>query len=421
MSDLKTQIEALGPAARQAARALAVSGTAEKNRLLLAIADALEKEQETIIAANRQDLEQGKQAGLSAAMLDRLELNPKRIAAMAKGVREVSSLADPLDDADKVLKDWTRPNGLHLQKVRVPIGVIGIIYESRPNVTIDASVLCLKTGNATILRGGKEAIHSNKALVEIVGKAAVSAGFPKDVVSLVPVTDREAIPILCAMDKYIDLIIPRGGHGLVETVVTHARMPVLKHYHGVCHVYVHANANLAMAEKIILNAKCQRPGVCNAMETLLVDKAIAKQFLPLIAKSLREKGVKLFGDQAASEALGEKLEEPVDWVTEYLDLILAVSVVDDLSAAVEHIEKYGSHHTDTIVTNDETVANEFLRRVDSAAVFWNASTRFNDGGEFGFGAEIGISTDKLHARGPMALEELTSYKYVGRGNGQIRG
>jgi glutamate-5-semialdehyde dehydrogenase len=320
-----------------------------------------------------------------------------------------------------VLKDWTRPNGLRLQKVRVPIGVIGIIYESRPNVTIDASVLCLKTGNATILRGGKEAIHSNRALVKIVGEAAVDAGFPRDVVGLVPVTDRAAIPILCGMDRYIDLMIPRGGHGLVETVVTHARMPVLKHYNGVCHVYVHADADFGMAEKIVLNAKCQRPGVCNALETLLVDKAVAKEFLPPMAKSLREKGVRLLGDQAAGEALGETLAAPENWVTEYLDLILAVSVVDDLAAAVEHIEKYGSHHTDSIVTSNAATAEEFLRRVDSAAVFWNASTRFNDGGEFGFGAEIGISTDKLHARGPMALEELTSYKYVGIGSGQVRG
>ncbi|MDR2462169.1 MAG: glutamate-5-semialdehyde dehydrogenase [Verrucomicrobiales bacterium] len=421
MADLKTQIEALGPAARDAARLLAVSGTAERNRLLLTLADLLEREQAAITAANGEDLARGRQAGLSAALLDRLELNPRRLAALTRGVREVAALADPLADADRVLKDWTRPNGLRLQKVRVPIGVIGLIYESRPNVTIDASVLCLKTGNAAILRGGKEAIHSNRALVDVIGQAAVSAGFPREVVSLVPVTDREAIPILCGMDRYIDLLIPRGGHGLVETVVEHARMPVLKHYNGICHVYVHADADFGMAERIIINAKCQRPGVCNAAETLLVDKAVARQFLPLMVKSLRAQKVRVLGDAAASESLGEQLPEPADWETEYLDLILAVSVVDGLSAAIDHIEKHGSHHTDTIVTNSESAAREFLRRVDSSAVFWNASTRFNDGGEFGFGAEIGISTDKLHARGPMALEELTSYKYIGRGNGQIRG
>jgi glutamate-5-semialdehyde dehydrogenase len=421
MSDLHTQIEALGVAARAAARTLSVSGTAEKNKLLRAIAAALESRSAEIVAANAQDLALGREASLSAAMLDRLELNPRRIAAMSRGVREVAALPDPLDEADRVLKDWTRPNGLRLQKVRVPIGVIGIIYESRPNVTIDASVLCLKTGNATILRGGKEAIHSNRALVKIVGEAAVGAGFPRDVVGLVPVTDRAAIPILCGMDRYIDLMIPRGGHGLVETVVTHARMPVLKHYNGVCHVYVHADADFGMAEKIILNAKCQRPGVCNAAETLLVDRAVAREFLPLMVKSLRAHGVKVLGDAAASGALGETLPVPENWATEYLDLILAVNVVDGLSAAVEHIERYGSRHTDTIVTSNAAAAEEFLRRVDSAAVFWNASTRFNDGGEFGFGAEIGISTDKLHARGPMALEELTSYKYVGIGSGQVRG
>ncbi|MDR1146811.1 MAG: glutamate-5-semialdehyde dehydrogenase [Verrucomicrobiales bacterium] len=420
MSDLRQQIEALGPAARDAARALAVSGTAEKNRLLLAIAAALESRSAEIIAANAVDLANGRAASLSAAMLDRLELNPKRIAAMALGVREVAALADPLDDADRVLKDWTRPNGLRLQKVRVPIGVIGIIYESRPNVTIDASVLCLKTGNAVILRGGKEAIHSNRALVDIVSAAAAGAGFPRAVVSLVPVTDRAAIPLLCGMDKYIDLLIPRGGRGLVETVVTHARMPVLKHYNGICHIYVHTDADFDMAGRIIINAKCQRPGVCNALETLLVDQAIAKKFLPPMVQSLRAHNVKVLGDAAASEALGEPLPVPEDWATEYLDLILAVRVVENLAATVDHIETYGSHHTDAIVTNSATAAREFLRRVDSSLVLWNASTRFNDGGEFGFGAEIGVSTDKLHARGPMALEELTSYKYIATGSGQVR-
>jgi glutamate-5-semialdehyde dehydrogenase len=417
MSNLQQTIEALGAPARRAARLLHSSKTADKNALLEKIASLLEAEQASLITANQTDLENGIATGLSRAMLDRLELTPMRITAMAQGVRHVISLPDPVGET---MRTWTLPNGLEMEKRRVPIGVIGIIYESRPNVTVDASVLCLKTGNATILRGGKEAFETNKALVNLIGRAATAAGFPKEVVTFVPVTDREAIPILCGMDKHIDLMIPRGGYGLIETVVQHARMPVLKHFHGVCHIYAHEKADQEMAVNILVNAKAQRPGVCNAAETLLVDRAIAKEFLPKAAKALREKKVKLLGDGEIGGIVGESLEAPANWTTEYLDLILAVRIVENPAAAIDHIETFGSHHSDTIVTADKAVAENFLQQVDSAAVFWNASTRFNDGSEFGFGAEIGISTDKLHARGPMGLEELTSYKYVARGTGQIR-
>jgi glutamate-5-semialdehyde dehydrogenase len=418
MSTLQQTIEALGAPARAAARMLHAAPTDLKNRLLEQIAASLEAEQVAILDANQKDLANGIGAGLSRAMLDRLELTPMRIAAMAKGVRDVAGLPDPVGET---IKAWTLPNGLQMEKRRVPIGVIGIIYESRPNVTVDASVLCLKTGNVTILRGGKEAFETNKALVGIIQRAALHVGFPGEVVSFVPVTDREAIPILCRMDKHIDLMIPRGGHGLIESVVQNARMPVLKHYHGVCHVYVHEKADQEMAVRILVNAKAQRPGVCNAAETLLVDRAIAKEFLPKAAKALREKKVKLLGDAEVGGLVGEMLEAPANWTTEYLDLILAVRTVIGYHEAIDHIEAFGSHHSDAIVTQDPEVAKTFLDMVDSAAVFWNASTRFNDGGEFGFGAEIGISTDKLHARGPMGLEELTSYKYVARGTGQVRG
>jgi len=329
----------------------------------------------------------------------------------------VIRLHDPVGES---LKKWTLPNGLQMNKIRVPIGLIGIIYESRPNVTVDASVLCLKTGNGTILRGGKEALESNLVLTALLQEASERSGFLRETVTLLPMTDREAIPILCQMDSYVDLLIPRGGHGLIETVVKNARMPVIKHYNGICHLYVHEEADFSMAERILINAKCQRPGVCNAAETLLVDERIAARLLPPLFKQLRDHKVKIFGDARASQAAGETLPEPENWTTEYLDLILAVKVVKNAEEAVKHIEEYGSHHSDAIVTENEQVAERFLAEVDSATVYWNASTRFTDGGQFGFGAEIGISTDKIHARGPMALEELTSYKYVARGTGQVR-
>lgn len=410
-------LELMGREARLAARRLAYATTAEKNALLEQLAVILDSRRADIATANAKDLAAGREAGLSAAMLDRLELTPKRIDAMIQGVRDVIVLPDPVGE---VMKGWTLPNGLDMKKVRVPIGVIGIIYESRPNVTVDAAILCLKTGNAVILRGGKEAFHSNVVLGECIRAASAAAGLPAGACAIVPTTDREAIPVLCRMEQHIDLMIPRGGYGLIETVVTHARMPVLKHFHGVCHVYVHEKADLAMAESVVVNAKTQRPGTCNAAETLLVDRSVAALALPKLAAGLRAKGVKLLGDAETSRVLGETLAEPENWKTEYLDLVMAVKVVAGLDEAVDHIETYGSHHSDVIVTADTGAAEQFIARVDSAAVFWNASTRLNDGGEFGFGAEIGISTDKIHARGPMALEELTSYKYVARGNGQIR-
>jgi glutamate-5-semialdehyde dehydrogenase len=312
---------------------------------------------------------------------------------------------------------------MKITKLRVPIGVVGIIYESRPNVTADAAVLCVKSGNACILRGGKEAIHSNAAIAKALSVGAVNAGLSADVIQLVPFTDRDGVRLLAQMDRYLDVIVPRGGHALIEAVVEHARMPVIKHYHGVCHVYVDQAADLTMAEKIAVNAKCQRPGVCNAVETLLVHRDVAEKFLPSVAKALREKGVELRGDKRTCEVLGAgvKAATEEDWTTEYLDLILSIRVVDSLQEAIDHIEHYGSHHSDSIVTGDEAAARQFLAAVDSAAVFWNVSTRFSDGGEFGFGAEIGISTDKLHARGPMGLEELTTYKYLVTGAGQVRG
>ena len=386
----------------------------------MAMADALEASGEDILAANGRDLAAATGYGLNAAAVDRLKLDAARIRAMAEGVRQVASLPDPCGE---IIRQWTRPNGITITKIRVPIGVVGIIYESRPNVTADAAVLCLKSGNACILRGGKEAIHSNTAIARALSAGAVKAGLPGEVIQLVPFTDREGVRLLAQMDRYLDVIVPRGGHALIEAVVEHARMPVIKHYHGVCQVYVDQAADLAMAEEIAVNAKCQRPGVCNAMETLLVHRDVAEKFLPAVADALRAKGVELRGDRRTSEVLCSGVKEAMeeDWTTEYLDLILSIRVVDSLEAAIDHIEHYGSHHSDSIVTTDEAAARKFLAAVDSAAVFWNVSTRFSDGGEFGFGAEIGISTDKLHARGPMGLEELTTYKYLVTGDGQVRG
>ena len=420
MADLGQQIEELGKKARAAARVLALSSKDQKNAALMAMADALEASGEDILAANGRDLAAAPGYGLNAAAVDRLKLDAARIRAMAEGVRQVASLPDPCGE---IIRQWTRPNGITITKIRVPIGVVGIIYESRPNVTADAAVLCLKSGNACILRGGKEAIHSNTAIARALSAGAVKAGLPGEVIQLVPFTDREGVRLLAQMDRYLDVIVPRGGHALIEAVVEHARMPVIKHYHGVCHVYVDQAADLAMAEEIAVNAKCQRPGVCNAMETLLVHRDVAEKFLPAVADALRAKGVELRGDRRTSEVLGSGVKAAMeeDWTTEYLDLILSIRVVDSLEAAIDHIEHYGSHHSDSIVTTDEAAARKFLAAVDSAAVFWNVSTRFSDGGEFGFGAEIGISTDKLHARGPMGLEELTTYKYLVTGDGQVRG
>jgi glutamate-5-semialdehyde dehydrogenase len=397
--NLTEQMISLASRARDAARALAKLDTATKNRLLQAMADGLEQNAAAIQAANAQDLAAGRQAGLSAAMLDRLTLTDKRIAEMARGLREVAALPDPVG---ATIAEWTRPNGIRIQKRRVPIGVILIIYESRPNVTADAAGLCFKAGNAVILRGGSEAIHSNLAIA-----AAMNVpGLPPDSITVVPTTDRAAIDELLKLDELIQLCIPRGGEGLIRAVVEKSRIPVIKHYKGVCHVFVDRDADLDMAEKIVINAKCQRPGVCNAIETLLVDEAIAPTFLPRIEKALTERGV--------------EIRRNADWTTEYLDLIIGLRVVRDVTEAMDHITRYGSAHSDAIVTNNAATAQKFLQEVDSSSVFWNASTRLADGGQYGFGAEIGISTDKLHARGPMGLEELTSYKFVVTGTGQVR-
>ena len=417
---LAKQIDEMGSRARLAARLLALCSTGQKNAALQAMADAIESAEPSILAANTKDLEAAPGYGLNESAVDRLRLTPDRIRTMAKGVREVADLPDPVGE---VIRAWTRPNGLKITKLRVPIGVVGIIYESRPNVTADAAVLCLKSGNACILRGGKESIHSNLAIAAALSTGAENAGLSPDVIQLVPFTDRDGVRLLAQMDRYLDVIVPRGGHALIEAVVEHARMPVIKHYHGVCHVFVDSTADPAMAEQIVLNAKCQRPGVCNAMETLLVHRDIAERFLPLVAASLLANGVELRGDARTREVLGGDVRPATDedWTAEYLELILSIRVVDSLEQAVDHIENYGSHHTDSIVTSDTVEARKFLAAVDSATVLWNASTRFSDGGECGFGAEIGISTDKLHARGPMGLEELTTYKYLVEGTGQVRG
>jgi len=427
--NLLEQMTALARGAKAAARALAQLNSTEKNAGLLAMADALQQHAPAIQAANALDLEAGAQSGLATAMLDRLRLDEKRIAGMANGLREVAALPDPVG---RLLDERTRPNGLKLQKVSVPIGVVVIIYESRPNVTADAASLCFKSGNATILRGGREALHSNQVIAETMvaaGRAALGDKFPQHAIQVVPTTDREAIPALLSLTQYVDLCMPRGGEGLIRAVTECSKVPVIKHYKGVCHVYVDRAADLVMAEGIVLNAKCQRPAVCNAMETLLVDTAVAKTFLPQIAAKLWDQKVQLRADPVAEAILASGLRHPAsslrpateqDFYTEYNDYILNVRVVDGVAAAIAHIATCGSAHSDAIVTADEAAARQFLAEVDSAAVYWNASTRFTDGGEFGMGAEIGISTDKIGARGPMGLEELTSYKWLGFGSGQVR-
>jgi glutamate-5-semialdehyde dehydrogenase len=419
ITNLARTIEQIGERAQSASRALARATGSEKNSALEAIARRIEQNADRILSENEADIEAGAEKGLSSAMLERARLSPKRIEAMASSVRSVIDLEDPVG---KVLKQWSRPNGLKISKVRVPIGVIGMIYESRPNVTSDAAALCLKSGNAVILRGGSESIRSNIALARAVGDGCKAAGLPEFSAQLVPSTERAAVSLMAQLERHIQLIIPRGGRSLIEAVTAAARMPVIKHYDGVCAIYVDRAANIEMARDLVVNGKCQRPSVCNAIETLLVHEEIAPRFLPECASSLWERGVELRGDEVVRQILGSSIKAATeeDWRTEFLDLVLAVKAVKSLDEAIEHIETNGSHHSDAIVTDDRLVAEEFLRKVDSAAVFWNASTRFNDGGEFGFGAEIGISTDRLHARGPMGLEELTSYKYLVEGTGQTR-
>lgn len=419
-NDIRQEIHAMGARATEAARHLAQLDTKTKNQVLLAMADGLLDRSEGILEANRRDLENGKAKGLSPALLDRLALDDSRISFIAECLRQVAGLPDPVGES---LSHWSRPNGIKIEKVRVPIGVIGIIYESRPNVTSDAAALCFKSGNATILRGGSEAIHSNRAIAAALQESGAAAGLPENAIQLVPFTDRESVQHMAEMDDYLDLIIPRGGRGLIETVVSLARMPVIKHYDGICHTYIHRDADLEMATRITVDSKTQKPSVCNALETLLIDETIAPVFLPQVAAALRAKGVEMRGDARTCEILDDDEVVPAndtDWDTEYLDLILSIRVVEDLPAAMQHIYEHSSQHSDCIITSDAAAAHAFMAGVDSAAVFWNASTRFSDGEEFGFGAEIGISTDKIHARGPMALPELTSYKYLITGDGQTK-
>ena len=416
--DLAPQTRALATRARAASRVLATVTGERKDAWLRHAAAAVRERQAELAEANRLDLDAAPGFGLTAAATDRLRLTPVRIEGIATAIEQVATLSDPVGE---VLEGQTRPNGLSITKLRVPLGVVFFIYESRPNVTADAAALCVKSGNAVILRGGKEALHSNRALHAVLADTLSECGLPDDAVQLVNTPDRAAVGHLLKMSDLIDVTIPRGGRSLIERVMAEARMPVIKHYDGVCHVYVDAAADLAMATRVIVNSKAQRPGVCNAAETLLVHAAVAEEFLPTAARALAEAGVRLRGCERTCDLVpAAERAEPSDWGTEYLDLILAVRVVASLGDAIEHIATHGSRHTDAVITNDLSAATRFTAEVDSAAVMVNASTRFNDGGEFGMGAEIGISTDKFHARGPCGLRELTSYKYVVRGQGQIR-
>jgi len=418
-SNLQATMRSIGREARSAARILALAPAAQKNRALAAIAAAVRRLRSAILAANAEDVAEAKSAGATAAFLDRLTLDPKRIEAMAAGLDAVRKLKDPVG---AVMASWRRPNGMRIERVRVPLGVVGVIYESRPNVTADAGALCLKAGNAVILRGGSESFRSTRAIHAALVEGLTEASLPAAAISLVPTRDRAAVGMMLAgLGGAIDVIVPRGGKDLVERVQTEARVPVFAHLEGVCHVYVDAAAKLSMAKRIVLNAKMRRTGVCGAAETLLVDRAgAAKLVKPLIAM-LIDAGCEVRGD-AAVQAVDARVKSAseADWSTEYLDAILTSGVVDGVDAAIAHIERYGSHHTDAIVTENRTAAEKFLREVDSATVLHNASTQFADGGEFGFGGEIGIATGRLHARGPVGVEQLTSFKYRIRGNGQTR-
>ena len=408
----------MGVLAKQAARSLANCSTTEKNKALLSMAAALETEQERILAANARDIAQGEAKGLSTALLDRLRLTPERIRGMADGLRQVAALPDPVGEC---LGGMRRPNGLDIQKIRVPFGVIAMIYEARPNVTVDAAGLCLKTGNAVILRGGSEAIESNKILADILIGAASEAGLPAGTIALVETTDREAVNILLKLNRYIDVIIPRGGAGLIRTVVENSTVPVIETGIGICHTYVDESADLSMAADIAFNAKVSRPGVCNSMETLLVHRSVADHLLPDLLERFVKASVEIRGcTETARYHAAVKPATEQDWATEYLDFILSIKVVGSLEEALEHIDRFSTKHSEAIVTRDYANARRFQQEVDAAAVYVNASTRFTDGFEFGFGAEIGISTQKLHARGPMGLVELTSIKYLISGSGQIR-
>ncbi|AEH45554.1 gamma-glutamyl phosphate reductase [Thermodesulfatator indicus DSM 15286] len=416
--EVKELVTEVGRKAKEAARVLTYLSTDIKNKVLRDVAVRLREERVFLQEENRKDLESAREKGLSAALIDRLTLSDKVIEGMAQGLEEVASLPDPVGE---VVKMWRRPNGLWVGRMRIPLGVIGMIYESRPNVTIDAAGLCFKSGNAVILRGGSEAIYSNLALARLFQDALKAAGAPEASVQVIPITDRAAVNELLKLEEYVDLIIPRGGEGLIRFVSENSRIPVLKHYKGVCHVYVDRFANLEMARRICFNAKVQRPGVCNAMETMLVHKAVAKAFLPDMCEEFRAAGVEIRGCPKTKEIVPwVKEATPEDWGEEFLDLVLAVKIVDTFDDALAHIARYGSNHTESIVTEDYHRGLRFLREVDASVVMVNASTRFNDGGQLGLGAEIGISTTKIHAYGPMALEELTTLKFIVFGEGQIR-
>jgi len=402
---------------KEASRVIATLNGEVKRKVLREMADRIEKYQQEIIEANKKDLEYAKENNLSSALIDRLLLNEKRIKSMADALRDISNLKDPVG---RVIDGWKIDNGLTIEKVKIPIGVIGIIYESRPNVTSDAAGLCFMSGNACILKGGKEAFHSNSVIIEILRYVLEKNKLPVDAISILPDYSRSGVDYLIKQDKYVDLIIPRGGEALIKYVSENSKVPVVKHDKGLCHVYVHKDADLEKAVKIAINAKVQRPGVCNAMETLLVDRKVAGEFLPKIKEEMEKNEVELRGCDITLEYIDIKPATEEDWHTEYLDKILSIRVVDNLDDAIEHIETYGSGHSDAIVTENYSVAEEFLNRVDSACVYVNASTRFTDGGVFGFGAEVGISTNKLHARGPMGIDDLTTYKYRILGNGQVR-
>jgi glutamate-5-semialdehyde dehydrogenase len=412
------QVADIARNARQASLDMARLSTAVKNELLIAMSQALETQTGHLIAENAKDLETGRQKGLSSAMLDRLMLDEKRISGIADALREVAALPDPVGEVTKM---WKRPNELMVGKMRIPLGTIGIIYEARPNVTADAAALCLKAGNAVVLRGGSEAIHSNRAIAGVLQGVMKSMGVPEAALSLIPFTEREGVLEMLKQEESIDLIIPRGGESLIRFVVENSRIPVIKHYKGVCHIFVDQSADFDKAEQIIVNSKVQRPGVCNALETLLIHKDVAAEFIPRIADTLSALGVELRGDEAfRSYAPAAAVATEEDWYAEYLDLILACRVVDDMDAAIDHINRYCSLHTESIITSDYSRAQRFIREVNSSCVMVNASTRFADGNQLGLGAEIGISTTKLHSFGPMGLEDLTTTKFIVYGDGQIR-
>ena len=418
-SDIAATMTALGRAAKEAATSLAATTGEQRNAALEAAAAALRANAAKIVEANDRDMAAATERGLSEAMLDRLLLDGSRVEAMAAGIEAVVALHDPLG---RVLEEWDRPNGLHIQRVAVPLGVIGIIYESRPNVTADAAALCIKSGNAVILRGGSESFHSSTAIYECLREGLGVAGLPRAAVQMVPTTDREAVGfLLSSMAEWVDVVVPRGGKNLIKRVQDEARVPVIGHLEGICHVYLHEAADPDMARDIVLNAKMRRTGICGAAETILVDRVAAAVVLPIVCDALREAGCEIRGDETVTSLVADAVAaSDADWSTEYLDAIVSIRVVDNLDAAVAHIRRYGSGHTESIVTNDPAAAEQFFQGVDSSIVLQNASTQFADGGEFGFGAEIGIATGRIHARGPVGADQLTSYKYVVRGSGQVR-